>query len=197
MNSILDAIAPKSDQANFDDFAGGVTKTIKVTGVSIKPGDQPTTISYECDNGKPYKPCKSMARVLVHCWGPDAKAYVGKSMTLYGDPNVIFGGAKVGGIRISHLSDIKEPITMALTTTRANRKPYTVKPLMVENKIDHEFEKIKQAGRDAALNGGKSLDEWLKNLPVKDKTRLAEFGPDIRKIANEVDAKTPAEEPKP
>ena len=192
MYSILDAIAPKSDQANFDDFAGGVTKTIKVTGVAIKPGDQPTTINYEGDNGKPYKPCKSMARVLVHCWGPDAKAYVGRSMTLYGDPNVVFGGAKVGGIRISHLSDIKEPITMALTTTRANRKPYTVKPLVVAD--------------------APNADDWIADIEsvptlegLKHKyteaQRLFKDSKDFARISAAKDKRkmelTPVEEPKP
>lgn len=131
MNNMLQTIVPKSDQLNADSLIGGHTLTIKVTGVSIKLGEQPTTISYEGDGGRPYKPCKSMARVLVHCWGPDANKYVGRSMTLFCDPTVVFGGAKVGGIRISHLSDIAEPVTMALTATRANRKPYTVKPLKI------------------------------------------------------------------
>ena len=50
-------------------------------------------------------------------------------MTLYRDPAVKFGGLEVGGIRISHMSDIAKPITMALTATRANRKPFTVQPM--------------------------------------------------------------------
>lgn len=131
MSNMLAAVVPKSDQLNYDDLIGGQTKTIKITGVTVKPGEQPTTIFYEGDNGKPYKPCKSMARVLIHCWGPDGNKYIGRSLTLYGDPNVIFGAGKVGGIRISHISDISETVTMALTATRANRKPYTVKPLVV------------------------------------------------------------------
>src|SRR3990167_5307316 len=35
-----------------------------------------------------------------------------------------------GGIRISHMSDIDESMTMALTVTRANKKPFTVKPIV-------------------------------------------------------------------
>ena len=37
----------------------------------------------------------------------------------------------MGGIRISHASHIDKPITMALTATRDNRKPFTVKPLII------------------------------------------------------------------
>jgi hypothetical protein len=127
---------PKSDQANYDDFIGDLTKTIKITKVSVVAGDQPVIINFEGDNGKPYKPGKSMRRVLVHVWGADGNNYVGRSLTLYGDPKIVFGGAAVGGIRISHMSHIDAPVTMALTATRASRKPFTVKPLVVTQQED-------------------------------------------------------------
>lgn len=130
MNEILKAIQPKSNQLNFDDFIAGQVKVIKITNVKVGDHEQPVSIHYEGDNGKPYKPCKSMTRVLVYVWTADSKKYVGRQLALYGDPNVVFGGQKVGGIRIGAMSHITEPITMALTTTRANRKPYTVKPLI-------------------------------------------------------------------
>jgi len=50
-------------------------------------------------------------------------------MTLYRDPAVKWAGMEVGGIRISHMTDIGENMTMALTVTRANKKPFTVRPL--------------------------------------------------------------------
>lgn len=125
-------IAPKSDQLNADDLIGG-PMTITVTAVKILgEADQPVGINFEGDNGKPFKPGKSMRRVLVHIWGGDGAKYVGRSMTIFCDPNVMFGGAKVGGIRISHMSHIDRDITVALTTTRAQRKPFTVKPLRTE-----------------------------------------------------------------
>jgi hypothetical protein len=120
---------PKSDQLNADSLIGGKTLTIKVTQVSLVLGEQPVIINYENDNGRPYKPGKSMRRVLVHCWGADGNNFVGRSMTLYCDEKVTFGGMAVGGIRISHMSNIDKPITMALTTTRSKRAPFTVKPL--------------------------------------------------------------------
>lgn len=126
-------ITPKSDQLNADDLIGG-PRTITVTKVSANQGspEQPVSIWFEGDDGKPYKPCKSMRRVLVHVWGSDARSYVGRSMTLYCDPGVQFGGMKVGGIRISHMSHIGKEQTMALTATRAKRAPFTVRPLNVE-----------------------------------------------------------------
>lgn len=129
--NMLSTIVPKSTQMNADDLLGG-PRTITVTKVLIgAEAEQPVAIHFEGDNNKPYYACKSMRRVLVTVWGPDAAKYTGRSMTLYRDENVVFGGAKVGGIRISHMSDISEPITMALTATRAQRKPFTVKPLKV------------------------------------------------------------------
>jgi hypothetical protein len=129
--NLADTIIPKSDQLNADDLISG-TVTIKVTAIkgSNEP-QQPVSIHYEGDNGKPYKPCKSMRRVLVSAWGANGGEYVGRSMTLYRDDSVLFGGIAVGGIRISHLSHIEKDLTLALTVSRASRKPYTVKPLVV------------------------------------------------------------------
>ncbi|HRE42767.1 MAG TPA: hypothetical protein PKY87_02225 [Terricaulis sp.] len=131
MTDLSKTIAPKSDQLNADDLIAGPV-TIKITRVAASPNtaDQPISIYFEGDDGKPYKPCKSMRRVLVHVWGSNGNAYAGRHMTLYRDPAVVFGGIQVGGIRISHMSDIDQAVTMALTATRASRKPYTVKPLV-------------------------------------------------------------------
>lgn len=145
MSSMLATITPKSDQLNADDLIGGQSKTIKVSKVSILAGDQPVSLNYEGDNGKPYKPCKSMRRVLVQVWGSDGNAYVGRSMTLYRDDRVKFGGAEVGGIRISHMSGITEPVTLALTATRAQRKPYTVQPLITNEPPSAEDVAINEA----------------------------------------------------
>jgi len=133
MTDLSLTISPKSEQLNADDLIGR-TMTIKVAKVSLRgEPDQPIAINFEGDKGKPYLPCKSMRRVLVHVWGGDGNAYVGRRMSLYRDDKVQFGGAAVGGIRISHMSDIEAPVTMALTATRANRKPFTVKPLPPED----------------------------------------------------------------
>jgi hypothetical protein len=127
-------IAPKSDQLNADDLIVG-PRTILVTAVKARAstgqGDQPVAVHFEGDGGKPYLPCKSMRRVLVHVWGRDGGAYVGRSITLFRDDSVVFGGAAVGGIRISHMSELARPVTLSLTASKASRKPYVVQPLVV------------------------------------------------------------------
>lgn len=129
MNDMTAIIEPKSDQLNADSLISG-PRTITITGVDIRPGtEQPCSIFFQGDEGRPWKPCKSMARVLVAAWGPDAKAYVGRSVTLYRDPSVKWGGMEVGGIRVSHMSHIERDMMMALTATKGKRAPYTVKVL--------------------------------------------------------------------
>jgi hypothetical protein len=147
MTDMMATIAPKSNQLNADDLIGGRNITIKVTKVAGVSGEQPIAINYEGDNGKPYMPCKSMRRVLVHLWGDKGQEYVGRSMTLYCDPTVKFGGMEVGGIRISHMSHITKEITIALTSSKANRKPFTVKPLVVAEQptADETIAAIEQA----------------------------------------------------
>jgi hypothetical protein len=122
-------VVPKSDQLNADDLIGG-PRTITIAKVSgTGNGDQPVAVYFEGDGGKPFKPCKSMRRVMIAAWGPNAAEYAGRSMTIYCDPEVAFGGMKVGGIRISHMSHIERALNLALTVTKAKRAPYIVKPL--------------------------------------------------------------------
>ena len=124
-------IVPKSDQISSDDFLSG-PRTYSIVSVEINPGtEQPVQIKLAGEN-RVWRPCKSMARCLVAAWGPDAKLYSGKSVTLYRDPKVKWGGLEVGGVRISHMSHIDRPLSMALTATKGRRADYTVKPLIVE-----------------------------------------------------------------
>ena len=168
MIDLRQTIAPKSDQLNADDLIAG-PMTIRVTRVSLcAEPDQPIAISFEGDNGKPYKPCKSMRRLLVSVWGPDGSAYAGRSMTLYRDEKVKFGGAEVGGIRISHMSDIDKPVTVALTVTKSVRRPFQVKPLRDEPPavtvaIDDVLAEIAAAADQSQLDALKPLIRQLTN----------------------------------
>lgn len=131
-NDMSAAIKPKSDQLNADDLIAG-PMTIKITEVRINAGsEQPVSIHFEGDNGKPWKSCKSMNRLLVSAWGADASKYKGRSLTLYRDPTVKWGGMEVGGIRVSHMSDIAADHRVALTATKGKRVSTVVKPLRVE-----------------------------------------------------------------
>jgi len=160
---MLATVTPKSDQINYDDLIGGA-RTIKITKVTGgNDAQQPVNFHFEGDNGKPYRPCKSMRRVVIHVWGAKASDYVGRLMTIYGDPTVKFGGMEVGGIRISHMSHMKAEMKMALTATKGSKKLYTVKPL-----------EIKEAALETpqTQNQGQKQDEKPENLELKKKASL-------------------------
>ncbi len=178
-------IKSKTDQVNFDDFLGGQSRTIKITDVTGSDAkDQPVSIHFEGDGGKPYKPCLSMRRVLVVIWGDDGKKYIGNSMTIYGDPNVVFGGIKVGGIRISHMSGLKEERTILLTSSKANKKPFTVKPLSVAVEITPE---LKQSGESASKLGVAEFVRWRDSLPAEQKEMMRPYNGIWSKAAKAAD----------
>lgn len=128
MNDMSQVIVPKSDQINADDLLGR-TMTITITDVAIRGGqEQPVSMRFK-DSDKVYRPCKTMCRVLVKGWGLDAKQYVGKSLTLYCDPTVTWGKLAVGGIRISHMSDIDDDFVMPLAISKSVKKPYPIEKL--------------------------------------------------------------------
>jgi hypothetical protein len=72
-----------------------------------------------------------MRRVMVEAWGRDGAKWVGKRFTLYRDQEVLWAGQPVGGIRISHMSDLPggRPLRMALTVAQSKREQYVVQPL--------------------------------------------------------------------
>ena len=133
--SLRDTIEPKSDQINFDDLIAGPI-TVRVTGLAAGSAEQPVIVRVSnVATGaamRDFKPCKSMRRVLVAAWGDKGKDWIGKEMTLYGDPAVKFGGVEVGGIRISHVSGIAEPMRLKLTTARSKRSEYVVQVLKTQ-----------------------------------------------------------------
>lgn len=123
-----ETIAPKTDQQNFDDYLLG-PRTVTISGVSKGNPEQPVNVELKEYPGRPYKPNKSMRRVLVAAWGADSSAYVGRRLTLVGNPKVVYGGKAVGGIEIAGMSHLSKPLTLALTETRGKKRSFTVQPL--------------------------------------------------------------------
>lgn len=124
-------IVPKSDQINADDLIAG-PRTYTIEAVRIEPGtEQPVNIKLSGEQ-RAWRPCKSMSRVMVAAWGPDAKVYPGRMVTLYRDPKVKWGGLEVGGIRIGAMSHIERELMIQLTATKGKRAPHIVKPLVAD-----------------------------------------------------------------
>ena len=124
---LSETIQPDSQQLDSVDLLGG-PRVFTIERVSKGTAEQPVQI-HLAEFPRPWRPGKSMRRVLVACWGPDASQYVGRRVTLFCDPSVKFGGEKVGGTRISHLSHIDGPRDVPLLVTRGKSAIYTVQPL--------------------------------------------------------------------
>ena len=126
---LRNTIEPDSTQLNGDDFMAG-PETVTVTALKAGPSEQQPINVHLAEYDRPWRPSKSMRRVMIAIWGERGSDWVGKSLTLYFDRSVKFGGVAVGGIRISHMSGLDGARTLMLTTTRAKRSGYTVQPLV-------------------------------------------------------------------
>jgi hypothetical protein len=201
MQDMTQVITPKSDQINADDLISG-PRTITIREVQIKGGqEQPVSIYFE-GSDKAFRPCKSMCRVLVAVWGPDANNYVGRSLTLYRDPAVKWGGMEVGGIRISHMTDMPGgALTLALTATKGSRKPYVVKPLTQQPTERRDQTLVLASVRNrlttAAQAGMSALEAEWKSLVPDHRKALKDDLPNLKEMAAEADRLNAAEEQPP
>ena len=133
MTDVSAAMQAKSDQLNSVDIIGA-EPVIRIRDVVVKETtDQPVEVYFDGDNGRPWKPSKGMIRILAGAWGRDSQNWIGKHAKLYFDPEVMYAGEKVGGIRIHSLSDIDaKGLNFTVTINRKKRQPYRVECLTVE-----------------------------------------------------------------
>ena len=124
-------LAPKSDQ--LDAIELSQPRTITVRAVTAGSGEQPINVYFDGDDGRPFRPSKTVRRILREAWGNRGSDWVGKSATLYNDKTVKYGGIEVGGVRVSHVSHIDSPITMMLPVTRGKFAKYHIQPLVVRS----------------------------------------------------------------
>lgn len=168
---LTESIMPRSDQMNADDLIGGA-RTVTITDVRQGNAEQPVDI-HLAEFPRPFKPSKSMRRVMVHAWGKDSAAYIGKRMTLYRDPTIRFGKDEVGGIRISHMSGIPQRgLKIALTVTRGKRAEFVVQPLpddaptspIVSEEVVARISELRQEWKDANPERRKQIETEVAEL---------------------------------
>lgn len=166
---------------NFDDVASAPLE-ITITEVKRGSAEQPVELHNAEYPGRPYKPGKSMRRVLIAAWGAEAAVYVGRKIRLYGDPTITFGKDAVGGIRIEALSHIDKELVIPLTVTRGRRAPFTVKPLTVDTAAHETALKAAtsipelQAAWEAVMGAGLSGNRQLVALKELRKAELTVVG---------------------
>lgn len=178
VEDLRSTILPRSDQLNSEQLLGSPI-TIKVTDVRIGNDEQPVIVLYENDGGRPYKPSKTQRKVLLFAWGPDGRNWIGRSMTLYCDPKIKFGGEEVGGIRISHISDIERDLQLSLTATKGKKAAHIVKRLVPKAPMEKPPRTEKHDGMVAdfeALARDEGLDAFVAAWERLDKNDKAAIG---------------------
>lgn len=121
---------PRSDQINADDFVGSA-QTYTISGARQGTAEQKYDFSLAEVPGRVWRPPLTVLRLLIEAWGDESDNWVGRRVTLFRDSSVSFGRDAVGGIRISHMSDLPDnkPLKVKLTTKRGKRELFTVQPL--------------------------------------------------------------------
>ena len=204
MNELSDlsfTIKPKSDQLNNEQLMAGPI-TIKVTNVDVVDSDQqPIIIHYENQEGRPYKPSKTFRKVIIALWGKDGNEWIGRSMTLFRNPETMFGKEKTGGIEISHVTHIENTKEIIVTKTRGKMRTIIVRPLVIKQaaepaEITAPTESELSAARynlaDAASYGMAKLVESWKSVPAAIRAIIGPKGcPDeYKQAAKEADNAT-------
>jgi hypothetical protein len=121
---------PRSDQWNADDFIGG-PRTFTIAGVKVGAAEQKYDVELVEGQGRVWRPPLTMLRLLIAAWGDETKMWAGRRVTLYRDESIRFGSDAVGGVRVSHMSNLPngKPFSVKVTKTRGRREIITVEPL--------------------------------------------------------------------
>lgn len=122
-----ESIAPKSDQMDAIELVAG-PRTFTIEKVTKNNPEQPWNF-HLAEFPRPWRPGKSMLRVMAAAWGLDGSKYAGHRVTLYCDPTVQFGNELVGGLRISHMTGVDKPLKVPLLIKKGRSAIFTVQPL--------------------------------------------------------------------
>lgn len=179
MADISNTLIAKSDQLNADDLITGPI-TVQITGVSVTNAEQPVVVSITGGH-QPWKPGKTMRRILSLGWGTETNAWIGKWVTLFRDASITFGKETPGGIRIAAMSDIRARIDVKLALTKGGKKAqHQVEILKPPTNGVMKTTEFQAACNDAihrgwtpeqikAVNGGKAAD-----VPAERRRELAD-----------------------
>ena len=115
----------KSDQIDADNLIGGITMDVTIKAVQRGPSnEQPLQLVLE-ETDKFYRPSKTFRRALIGCFGDEPASWVGQRLRLARDPNVMWGGVKVGGVIVSHAS-IEAPMVFMLQAKRGKKSAVSI-----------------------------------------------------------------------
>ena len=131
--NIREFVKIKSDRLNYEDFIMGPKEfTISRLAKKVDQGTPRLLIFFEGFESTPYWPSKGMIKCLSNPegWGESPfSEWIGRRITLFGEPTVVYAGKEMGGIQISHISHIKSAFTTKITLRRGLRIDFTIEPL--------------------------------------------------------------------
>jgi hypothetical protein len=181
---ISNTILAKSDQLNADDLISA-PRRIKITSVTQGNAENPVIVHYDGETGRPFKPCKTVRRILAAAWGVDAELWVGNEALLYCDPTVVYGGKEVGGIRIKALSGIHKRMIISLSKTRGQKVEHVIdilEPIELPDYPQKNFD-ANYPKWVAAVESGKMTQEQIingcsakANLSDEQKQKIRDIG---------------------
>lgn len=188
MIDLTKTTAGKLDQINADLLSEPfVIKISHVTENFIqKTGlldlQQPISIHWYGCEGKPFKPCLTMRRVLsdVKIWDKDGLQYKDRYLKLFNDKSVCIGKENTGGVRISHVSNLENETTVKVKSARGKYIYYPVKPLSA-------LDILKCDGEISAKKGVEAYTVWGKSLTVEQKSSLGDYIKDLLLVARNSD----------
>lgn len=162
----------KSDQLNAVDLLNE-PRIITIRKVVLhKNAPQKASFFYEGDDNKPYKPCKGMRDIIMckYGWGKKTGNYLGKSLELFHNPEVVYAGQAVGGIEISGMSDIEKDFTVSINVTKGKRKAVKIKKLALLSAVQAINTSTKPAPSDAAklTAAKKKADEIIAEIQTSE-----------------------------
>ena len=166
---ISDTILAKSDQLNADDLISA-PRRIKITKVSKGDAENPVIVNYEGDTGRPFKPCKTVRRILAAAWGVDSSAWEGQEALLYRDPTVVYAGKEWGGIRVKALSNIPKKMIISLAKTRGKKVEHVIdilEPAKLPAWPDDKLSGMATQFESAILSGERTPEQIINNLSAK------------------------------
>lgn len=151
---ISKALVAKSDCLNASDLTGA---PIVATIQGVRKGDaaKPVIVDLAGMDGRPWKPSKGMLRVVAHGWGVESDAWVGRSVKLVNNPEVIYAGEKVGGVEVVAMSHLDKPFTIPVRISQKKVKQPAVDVLAepVTEPWQAQWQAIRNALTEAGYEG--------------------------------------------
>ncbi len=110
-----------------DDVMNPITATIdtvRFDTIKGDNGDEDKPVVYFRDGVKPMILNNTNWMAIEDAYGPESDAWTGKAIEMYCDPGVMFGGKRVGGVRVRI---VKGAVKLAMTIEQANAFSFIAK----------------------------------------------------------------------